>query len=71
MTTRKQYLLRVDPALWAEIEKWAADELRSANAQVEWILRDALRRRQGRRVANGAPPGSPTGTRRAHPNRDS
>ena len=35
MAARKQYLLRVDPALWAEVEKWAADELRSVNAQVE------------------------------------
>jgi hypothetical protein len=45
MAVRKQYLLRVDPSLWAEIEKWAADELRSVNAQVEYILRDAARRR--------------------------
>ena len=44
MATRKQFLLRVDPKLWAEVEKWAADELRSANAQVEYILREALRR---------------------------
>ena len=70
MTTRKQYLLRVDPALWAEIERWAAYELRSANAQVEWILRDALRRRQGRRPDDGAPPGGPTGTRPADPNKE-
>jgi hypothetical protein len=50
MAVRKQYLLRVDPSLWAEIEKWAADELRSVNAQVEYILRDAVRRhgRSGR-----------------------
>ena len=39
---RKQYLLRIDPDLWAEVEKWAADELRSVNAQVEYILRDAV-----------------------------
>lgn len=47
MAARKQYLLRVDPKLWAEVEKWAADELRSVNAQVEYILRDAVRRRKG------------------------
>ena len=47
---RKQYLLRIDPGLWAEVEKWAADELRSVNAQVEWILREAVRKRgRGRR----------------------
>jgi hypothetical protein len=45
MAARKQYLLRIDPDLWAEVEKWAADELRSVNAQVEYILRDAVRRR--------------------------
>jgi hypothetical protein len=33
---RKQFLLRIDPELWNELEKWAADDLRSVNAQVEW-----------------------------------
>ena len=47
MAARKQYLLRVDPKLWAEVESWAADELRSVNAQVEYILRDAIKRRRG------------------------
>jgi hypothetical protein len=42
---KKAFLLRVDPALWAEIERLAAAELRSANAQVEYLLRDALRLR--------------------------
>lgn len=49
MAERKSFLLRVDPALWAEIERLAQDELRSVNAQVEYLLRDALGRR-GRRV---------------------
>lgn len=44
MSARKQYPLRIDPEVWAAIERWAADDMRSANAQVEWILRDALRR---------------------------
>ena len=39
---KKAFLLRVDPALWAEIERLAAAELRSANAQVEFLLRQAL-----------------------------
>ena len=47
MTARKQYLLRVDPEVWEEVERWASDDLRSVNAQVEYILRDALRRRRG------------------------
>ena len=57
MTARKQYLLRIDPALWGEVEKWAADELRSVNAQVEYILRDAVRRRRGGRAAGDASAG--------------
>lgn len=44
MSARKQYPLRIDPGVWAAVERWAADDMRSANAQVEWILRDALRR---------------------------
>ena len=45
---KKSFLLRIDPALWAEIERLAAGELRSANAQVEYLLREALRARTGR-----------------------
>ncbi len=44
---RKAFLLRADPSLWKEIEKWAADELRSVNGQIEFILREAVRRRRG------------------------
>jgi len=39
---KKAFLLRIDPQLWAEIERLAAAELRSSNAQVEYMLRDAL-----------------------------
>jgi hypothetical protein len=46
---KKSFLLRIDPELWAEIERLAAQELRSANAQVEYLLREALGRR-GRKV---------------------
>jgi len=46
---KKRFLLRVDPDLWAEIERWAADELRSVNGQIEYLLREAVRRhRRGR-----------------------
>ena len=48
MTARKQFLLRVDPELWKQLEAWAGDELRSVNAQVEFLLRDAVRRRAAR-----------------------
>jgi hypothetical protein len=39
---RKAYPLRVDPALWAAVERSAAADLRSVNAQVECLLREAL-----------------------------
>lgn len=42
---KKSFALRVDPALWAEVERLAAQELRSANAQAEMLLREALARR--------------------------
>lgn len=44
MPPRKQYPLRLDPALWVELERWAADELRSVNGLIEYVLRDAVRR---------------------------
>ena len=47
MAEKKAFLLRVDPALWKAIERLAAAELRSVNAQIEYLLRDALARRIG------------------------
>ena len=45
MADKKAFLLRLDPAVWAELERLAQAELRSVNAQIEFILRDALARR--------------------------
>jgi hypothetical protein len=42
---KKAFPLRIDPELWAEVERLAAQELRSANAQAEFLLREALARR--------------------------
>jgi hypothetical protein len=59
---KKSFLLRIDPQLWAEIERLAAAELRSANAQVEYLLRDALRLRSGKgRTATDEAPGRKPG----------
>ena len=52
--TRKAFLLRIDPALFAELEKWAADEFRSVNGQVEYLLREAVRARRRGRSRGGA-----------------
>ena len=44
MADRKPFLLRVDPAVLEAVQKWAADDLRSLNAQIEFVLREALQR---------------------------
>ena len=46
--SRKAFLLRIDPALWEEQESWAAAELRSVNGQIEWVLRQATEKRNGK-----------------------
>jgi len=56
---KKSFALRIDPELWAEIERLAAQELRSSNAQVEYLLREALQRRGllgGKVAAKSKPP---------------
>ena len=52
---KKAFLLRIDPAVWAQIERLAAAELRSVNAQVEYLLRDALRARSRARGSDPVP----------------
>lgn len=54
MASRKPFLLRLDPALYAELESWAAAELRSVNAQMEYVLRQAVDARKGGRRAASA-----------------
>lgn len=44
MAQRKHFLLRLDPSTYDAIERWAGDDLRSVNAQIEYLLSDALRR---------------------------
>jgi hypothetical protein len=61
---KKSFLLRVDPALWEVVEQLAAQELRSTNAQVEYLLREALAKR-GRLPRRGpaAAPAAPSSAR--------
>ena len=42
MTTRKAFLLRIDPAVLEAMQRWADDELRSLNGQIEFVLRRSL-----------------------------
>lgn len=41
---KKSFALRIDEEMFAAIERWAADEFRSANGQIEWILAEALKK---------------------------
>ena len=50
--SRKQFPLRIDPRLWAEVERLAAADLRSVNAEVEVLLREAIRARRGDDVSD-------------------
>ena len=66
MSERKSILLRLDPAVHDALGRWAVDELRSANAQIEFLLRRALAEagrlpsRTGEMRRPGRPPGSRT-----------
>ncbi len=55
MAERKSFLLRMDPALWNDLESWAQDDLRSVNGQIEFLLRQAVLRRKGPAAVNPAP----------------
>ncbi len=59
MPDRKSFLLRLDPETFAALQRWAADDLRSINGQVEFLLRRALAE------AGRSPKGEGSGTRRA------
>jgi hypothetical protein len=59
MASRKPFLLRIDPALWAELEAWAQDELRSVNGQIEYVLKQATRKRKGKSARPGTPETNP------------
>ena len=50
---RKPFLLRIPPELWQEVEKWAADELRSVNGQIEFLLRQAVAKRKQEKLPPG------------------
>ena len=50
---KKAFLLRVDPRLLDELQAWAAQELRSVNAQIEYLLNEAVNRQR----SGGPPPG--------------
>lgn len=58
MAERKPFLLRVDPALLEALQRWANDDLRSLNGQIEFVLRKAVQQ-AGRAKEGGDPPDPP------------
>jgi hypothetical protein len=46
---KKAFLLRISPELWAELNRWAGDELRSVNGQIEYVLKRAVEERRGKK----------------------
>jgi len=62
MAAKKAFPLRINEDTWQALRRWSGDELRSVNAQIEYVLRDALRKA-------GRLPQS-TGQKKAHPGRE-
>jgi len=60
MAERKAFLLRIDPELYETLSRWAADELRSLNGQIEYLLRQAAIQ-GGRGARRGGPPDGSSG----------
>ncbi|MBN1937992.1 MAG: Arc family DNA-binding protein [Candidatus Aminicenantes bacterium] len=56
MADKKKFLLRLDAELYDTLEKWAADELRSVNAEMEFLLKEAARKSGRLKALNPAPP---------------
>ena len=49
MAQRKKFLLRISPVLWEELNRWATEEFRSVNGQIEFLLQRAVDNRRGKR----------------------
>lgn len=56
---RKNYPLRISPELYAALERWAADDLRSVNAQIEYLLTHSVRQAGRWKAKAGPDPGAP------------
>jgi len=61
MAEKKKFLLRLDPVIYEALERWAADEYRSVNSHIEFLLRETLKKagrlpRQGHTGDDSGPP---------------
>ena len=61
---KKSFLLRLDPQVWAKLERLAAADLRSVNAEVEFLLREGLKRRGLNPRVTGADSAAPSDSSR-------
>lgn len=59
MAERRAFLLRIDPALHDQLQRWAAEDLRSLNGQIEFLLRKALADTGRLKARDGEPPPVP------------
>lgn len=59
MAEKKKFLLRIDENIHAALEKWAADDLRSINAQIEYLLTQALKNSNRLKTSGGTEPANP------------
>jgi hypothetical protein len=57
---KKSFVLRIDEETYKALEKWAADEFRSVNGQIEWLIDKAIKD-AGRKKNSAAPPQKPKG----------
>ena len=61
MAEKKSILLRLSPKMWEEISKWAEDEFRSVNGQIEYLISEAIRKRNKKLPGEEADVNSPEG----------
>ena len=61
MAPKKSFALRIDPKLLEAVEKWAADEFRSTNGQLEWIISKAVKDARRLKVQKDTEPKEPEG----------
>lgn len=59
MTGRKSFLLRLNLETWKELERWAAEEFRSVNGQIEFLLHEAIRRERKKKTEAEGPTPAP------------
>ncbi len=75
MSKKKAFVLRIDPKKLEAVEKWAGDEFRSINGQIEWVLDQALRetgrlRKKDRYTSTGLEQTKPVSNARKQDNKD-